>query len=1142
MTAQGPAPAAARRPTLNQGAAADPGASSWVTASAGAGKTRVLTDRVLRLLLAGTPPGRILCLTFTKAAAAQMRERIVERLGAWAVMDDGSVAEELRALMVLKPSVVPPAGTLDAARRLLAAVLEVPGGLKIQTIHAFCQSLLGRFPLECGIASHFHVMDERTQAEHLHAARDDVLRLGRTDRSLETAIGEISSRVNESQFAELMAALSRDRPRLSRLLAGGLDAAIAKTRAGLGLAEGQTTRTILEAACAAGAFDEVGLRRAAAAMAKGGATDVKHGTIIADWLAQPADGRAQAFHSYTAAYFTAGGEGPIRHALIHADALALAPGAGEVLDTEAQRLDEVRERLLAAGVAEATGALLIFGDALLANYQQAKDRHALLDYDDLILRARDLLQRPGIAPWVLYKLDGGIDHILIDEAQDTSPEQWAVITAIADEFFAGEGAGTVRRTVFAVGDAKQSIYGFLRADPHAFRRQRDHFDHRVRDVGGDWRPLELNESFRSTKPVLAAVDAIFKDPPANDGLLIAEAQVRHFSSRAGQAGAVEVWPIVEPEPPVPASAWDLPTDQQWSSSSSAKLAERIATTVAEWIGTEALASRSRTVAPGDVLILVQRRGVFVEEVIRALKARNVPVAGTDRMVISEQLPVMDLMALGHFVLLPEDDLNLAVVLKGPFIGLDEDGLFTLAHGRTESLWATLGKRAADGGVFAAARLTLSQLLARADFVPPHTFFAEFLAAGGRRQILARLGTEANDPIDEFLARTLEFERTHPPSLQGFLAWIKAGRADVKRDLELGRDEVRVMTVHGAKGLEAPIVILADTRFVPTKEEELLWDDDGALMVWRQVKDKLDERSKRLRQAALKRRDEEYRRLLYVALTRAEDRLVVCGWKTGKPLDDDCWYNLIARGLEALGNAEALADGSRRWTEAQAEGVPPDRAETAEASSGVPSPPPPEWLGQTAAPEEPDPPRPLAPSRPEGEEPSVFSPLAESGRALRRGILIHRMLQVLAEIPSAAREPAARRFLAAQGTEFAAPDRNEMMETTLGVLGAPEFAGLFGPHSRAEVSIAGTVGDVVIVGQIDRLVNSDHEVLIVDFKTHRPAPADEAGVAPVYLRQMAAYRGALRAVYPGKTVRCALLWTDGPRLMPLSEAALDAAAP
>ena len=1136
--------------TAQQLRAADPARSVWVAASAGTGKTKVLTDRVLRLMLGGTAPQRILCLTFTKAAAAEMAVRVNRVLAEWAIAGEGALAKALADLT----GETPDAERVDAARRLFAQVLDAPGGIRIQTIHSFCQSLLGRFPLEAGVPPHFQVMDERTSAEMLGAALESLYAEGRAgDKAIGGAFATVTAHLSEEGFAELAGKLIAERARLRRVLAlvGGLDGAIAALRRRLGVGPEDTEDSIRAAAVAEDAFDGAGLRDAADALDRGTDSDQSRAGALRDWLAAGCDERAAAFAGYRALYFTQAGD--VRKRLATKGAVDAWPAVLEVLAAEAARLAAVGERLKAVVVVEATGALLHLGAALLDLYAREKAVRARLDYDDLILSTRELLTRPGVAPWVLFKLDGGIDHILVDEAQDTNPEQWEVIGALAEEFFAGEGARDVRRTVFAVGDAKQSIFSFQRADPDAFAAMREHFAARAEGAGQPLEPVALEVSFRSTGAVLAAVDAVFAADAARAGVALDGRAIRHLAHRAGQAGLVEVWPAATPrevDDPLP---WSLPVAARPGDSPRARLARLIARRIQDWIRPGATApgawleSRNRQVHPGDIMVLVRRRSAFVEELVRELKERGVPVAGVDRMVLTDQIAVMDLVALGAFLLLPEDDLTLATVLKSPFLGLDEDRLFALAHGRDGTLWRALGRRRGEDPAFAAAHDWLAGLRARVDFTRPYELFAEVLTRGGRRRLLGRLGPDAAEPIDEFLALALEYERGGPPSLQGFLHWLAAGRSEVKRELDQGRGTVRVMTIHGAKGLQAPIVFLPDTLQAPRQDEALLWPGDT--MVWPPRRAHEEAVSAAARADSRTRRDAEYRRLLYVAMTRAEDRLYVCGWHTGKAPSEGCWYDLVRDGLTGAAEAKAF-DFTREmeggWAghglslmgpqtaDAETESHPPAVAPAGAALPAWASAPP------TA---EPAPSRPLAPSRPETEEPAVRSPLlGDDGARFRRGIITHQLLELLPDLVPEARAEACRRYLSRAALGLVAAEREEIAAETLAVLAEPAFAALFGPDSRAEVPVTGAIGDVVISGQIDRLLVTPDAVTILDYKTNRPPPAEPGQVGAHYLRQMAAYRSLLREIYPGRPVRCALLWTDGPHLMALPDGILDPHAP
>ena len=881
--------------------ALDPAASVWVSASAGTGKTRILTERLLTLMLDGTDPSRILCLTFTRAAAAEMANRVNARLAEWTTMPPGALDQELQKLT----GHVPDAYERDRARQLFARVLDTPGGAKIATIHAFCQSLLRRFPLEAGIAPEFAVIDERSAEEALTDAAETVIAEARAgNRRLAEALAAVSRYAAEERFAELRQALARDRAKLRAILAEGEDALRDTLGAELGIGVEDTPESLARAFC--NGTDEAALRRVAAALCVGSKTDCKRGEIIARWCEDGAT-RIELIDEYVRSFLTNDG-GIYSRLLTKGTADTAGPEIVGSLQSEAERALHYREAHAAAASRDATLALVRIGAALIEAYERRKRLHALLDYDDLVLRALDLLRRPGLAPWVLFKLDGGLDHILIDEAQDTNPEQWQIVALLAEEFFAGEGARERNRTVFAVGDAKQSIYSFQGADPGAFLHMRRHFQQRVDAARQPWCVVPLEISFRASEPLLAAVDAVFRSEEAASGVALDGEPIRHIASRQGHGGIVELWP------PAPVPADDIAGTGRRPVEPHTRLARTIAATIRHWLDNgEQLEGRGRALRPGDIMVLVRRRHRFVADLLRALKQRGIPVAGADRLVLTDQLAVQDLVALGRFLLLPEDDLTLATVLKGPLFDISEDDLFLLAYGREpyERLWNRVQRFAGEYPAIGRAHERLSALLARADFVPPFELFAEVLGtADGRRHMLERLGPEAADPIDEFLALALTYEREHVPSLQGFLHWLVAGEIEIKRDFgERQRDELRILTVHGAKGLEAPVVFVPDTMQLPDRPEALLWSERDGLPLWCPHKELKTPRYNADYRAARQRQFEEYRRLLYVALTRAQDRLYLCGWQMRNQSQEAAsWHTLCQAGWRGL--AEPFAFDSR----------------------------------------------------------------------------------------------------------------------------------------------------------------------------------------------------------------------------------------
>jgi ATP-dependent helicase/nuclease subunit A len=1106
--------------------AADPTVSAWVAANAGAGKTHTLASRVTRLLLAGAEPERILCLTYTKAAAAEMAKRLFDQLGEWSMLGDAALAEKITALGA------DPGGkdNLRAARRLFAKALETPGGLKIQTIHAFCQYVLNRFPIEAGVPPHFRVLDERSARDLISEAQAHVLeRAASGDTVRQAAIAYLVTHLSEMRLAQILdCALGADRGKVEAFFerAGGPENDwSALLRAAHGAAPEDTEQSVAGAFCAELKRDEDVLREAIAWLASGGKSDQERSAGLAAAVGML--GELERYEGMCSVLLTKDGEP--RKALATKKLADARPELALLLLKVGTRLLDYQERLRAVRAAQLAEAALTIVHAVREDYVAMKRARNVLDYDDLIVDAHRLLNERGAA-WVLYKLDGGIDHVLIDEAQDTSTLQWEIIQKLTEEFFAGEGAERPLRTLFAVGDEKQSIFSFQGANPAQFEVQHRLFAQRAADGQREFLYEPLQNSWRSAPEILAFVDQTFVHPDARDGLTSSNAAPEHHALKKDLKGCVEFWPAI-PAPDAPdRDPWDLrPVDAPRESSPVVQLANQIAGRIKDWLAAgAALPGSEKPIEPGDIMILLPRREPFGSEIIRRLKERGVPVAGADRLVLTEQIAVMDLIALGRFALLPEDDLNLAALLRSPLLGLSEEELFTLAHGRKGSLWESVSEHR-DG--FAQQYALLTDARARADFSPPFEFHAHALIEG-RRKILKRLGPEANDAIDEFLSLALTYEQANTPSLEGFLHWIERGGAEVKRDMERGRNEVRVMTVHGAKGLEADIVILADTTRMPndaTGNGQLLYDGSDVLFP---VPNKAaPERVRLAREAANDAVKREYRRLLYVALTRAKQRLIICGFETKRGTQPGSWHTLAQRAAEALGVPGE--GGARIFGEAACKPVARTREAAAEEFTL------PGWARTPAKTEKPAPWL-IRPSDAAGmDEPAMPSPF-DSTSSMKRGLLVHAMLARLPEAPADDREELAMRFLRANGIDAA--EAEMLTAQTLAVLNDPAFAAAFAPGSRAEVSLVADLPEIGpaarVHGRVDRLSVTADAVLILDFKTGRPALA-EADVPALYLSQMALYRAAMSRIYPGKRIACALVWTENPSLMPLSAGVLDA---
>jgi ATP-dependent helicase/nuclease subunit A len=1107
--------------------AADPAASAWVSANAGSGKTAVLVDRIVRLLLGGAEPASLLCLTYTRAAAAEMNERLNGRLGAWATAADEALREELRALT----GATPMAADLARARHLFALCLETPGGLKIQTIHAFCEAVLGRFPLEADIPARFSVIDDRTAGDMSRHVQDRLLRIAAAepDGRIAQAIAAIAELAGDVAFAEVfdtLAALRREWMSFP-LNRQTLNARVSVMRDALGLRPGETEDSIRAEVLAF--VERFQLRRVMRALAQGGKEAKARAAALDEALA--ANTPEALWDAVFEICLTQ--KGLPRSKAWDNPSEKADSGIVEILTGLSEAVVALRDRLNAAFVAEATEHVYVLADPFFSAYEAGKAAKGLLDYGDLIERVETLVTKSGAAPWVLYKLDGGIDHILIDEAQDTSPQQWNIVRALAEEFFAGLGREAGRahrpRTVFAVGDPKQSIYSFQGADPQSFLDMRAEMQARALAAEQKFEAVPLVRSFRTTAPPLTLVDAVFALPDMRGGVAEPGVDVRHEVERANHAGRVELWEPVRPDKSEkPDDHWALPVDVLQERHPKRQLGALIASRIAGMLARqEMLPSKGRPVEPGDIMILVRRRDALTEEIIRQLKNRGVPVSGADRLKLGAHMAAQDLLALANFALNPRDDLNLGGLLKSPLVGLTEEQLFEAAYGRDGALWDALAAKK-DDPAFGAAYDRLSGILNRAGFAPPYEFFAhELNAKGARKSLVRRLGSDANDPIDEFLNLALAFELEHPPSLQGFVDWFARGGTEIKRDMDRGGGMVRVMTVHGAKGLEAEIVILPDTCQTPRKDRPDLIHAGNGILLWGRDASRDDPIRTALLDEKQARGMEEYRRLLYVALTRARDRLIVCGClnKSQKGPDAASWYKAVETAMGNLNARAEPAEGDAQvWVleSEQRESPKPERAkDQIEAAAAAPA-----WLFAAA-------PADAVPAR---ARPSDRSRGADE-EAVKLGQTVHALLMRLGALTAIPPESLVRHWAETLGAHAALAEQAAMQ--ALAVRAGKDFADLFVPDSRGELPFdVWLPNGVHLAGRFDRLVLTPDQVRVVEFKTAARPPETPKGLKAGQTRQIVQYAAAAGVLFPGRAVTAEMVWTAAPSRMTIPSPLLE----
>ena len=1102
--------------TLAQVRAAQPDLSTWVRANAGSGKTRVLIDRVARLLLHGTIPQKILCLTYTKAAASEMQNRLFERLGEWAMMPDRKLRE---ALAELGEDYHRSSDDLRNARRLFANALETPGGLKIQTIHSFCDKLLRRFPLEAGVSPQFEILEGR-QAKVLRA---EILEEMASERNQPT-IDQLARFMSGLEPDELLSEIASKRDALDIAPVNTLFHAVTRKNPDtfLDYILGPNGRDILQKTAKVIQTEQSNIKPADAIfkMINAQTADAYLKAALGSLMFKSG---AKAFSAKIDALPT---QAHVRknHPLLVKAVNGIAERSAETYWLHVNHLALERAK-----------ALVAFSDAFLARYDQRKLDTGRLDYDDLIVRAGALLSHSRSAQWVLYKLDGGIDHLLMDEAQDTSPSQWKVVKLLTDEFTAGDSGHNTKRTLFIVGDEKQSIYSFQGADPAEFEVMQKRFSDRLAAVDQKLEKRDLAFSFRSANPILQLVDKVF-DSEAGAAF---HKQSLHRPFFTDLPGRVDLWPFEEKIKTEDDTPWFKPVDTPEPDNPQIILACKVANWVENLLASgRELPGKGRAIRPSDFLILVQGRRPIFHNIIRELKTRGLPIAGADRLNVGQELAVRDVLSLLKFADLPEDDLSLAEALRSPLLGFSEDDLFRVAHGRgNKTIWQNLRENFAQQ--YSKQIEILLSISNSVDFLRPFELIERILTRfGGRQKILSRLGLEAEDAINELLSQAMRYEQLEAPSLPGFLNWFAAGEVEIKREMSATAGQIRVMTVHGSKGLEAPIVILPDTEVRAGKRDtsQIMPLNEGGFL-WKSSKDMAPVAQIEGTTTAKELSKQEQMRLLYVALTRAEQWLIVAGAGNSGKDASSSWYNLVEDAMQKSDllpteHTEIPGIGKcltilHNWSEKKCQ---------ARLSSETPQTSLPNWAARTA-PVITNSPAPFSPSSLDGAKIILGGDGVDQNAAMRKGRQVHFLLEHLATSAPAQRRDKALQLLVG---EFAPKNKTEfeaVLSETMDVLNDPALTYLFAPGTLAEVEISASVpelGGRIMHGVIDRLVVTPDQVFIVDFKTNFLVP-DTPDQTPIgILRQLGAYRSAVVQMYPDRPVRAAILWTATRQLMAIDQ--------
>ncbi|WP_264338298.1 UvrD-helicase domain-containing protein [Wolbachia endosymbiont (group A) of Cheilosia soror] len=1105
--------------------AINPNFSVWVNASAGTGKTKILIDRVLRLLLENKR--NILCLTFTNAAANEMENRIHSILGKWAICSESELIMDLEQLDFFPmSSQCVTLGSrknkdyLTRARRLFSELENL--GLTIQTIHAFCYKLISSFPIEAGIAPNCTL----SECKELHSI---IFNKVLHNETVQDSINFIATEIDENKLRDLLYTLCVKRSMSandSKYIKDKLSAPdeIHDLQSETIEHVGRLAEILSEGSKRDQSYSEIlystvipvldtGIQKKRTSVSYSDDTGIK-------WNDTKIENLAKVFlksESHEKKSISSIATKSILEKF--KDAEQIIESVQNVVFTHIRDMNSYQ-------IFKRTSSLLGVFKVYIDLYNIEKSKNALLDYNDIINLATNLLSNPNYKDWILFNLDQKIDHILVDEAQDNSISQWKIITNLCDEFFAGNDE---KRTLFVVGDVKQSIYRFQGANPHLFNYMQQYFH--TKTGGRDWISCQLEKSFRSTPEVLMLVDRIFNNFRAE--IFFNDNEIKHVPHRENDQGYIEIWPALPRRKEKEQQALQIPlTCKEGYTIADRLLAQTIANRIHNWLNEgRILVAKDRHIEPRDIMVLVRQRNVLVDYIISELKKANVPVVGRDYFRIMDYIAVQDLIALAEFLLLQANDLALANALKSPLFNFTEDDLFNIAYDRKEhSLW----ERIHDYSVVIYSELNYLINLSRME--SPLALFTHILRTG-KKKFAARLGLECFEVLDEFMNLVLQFEN---PSLQAFVQWIKENNPEIKNDMQSERNAVRIMTIHKSKGLQAPIVFLVDTNTVPRNSESIIFDGTEAPFWCGKNNNAYCDQAKREK----KLEDyNEYLRLLYVALTRAEDELYIL---SKEPVQKGSWYDLITkygepyekkqRDLQPIfkEKVEVLCVNAnypyiykkRDYFDVPVISLPPNLSMSFQCLTLESSKKEGEPASATRSPVS------FQHSLSSFQHPSLSSQCLTLGSSKKeekpasatwitdgyaRGLIIHSILQYMPKIEKDRRKNWVRKYLDNINTS---EDKDEIYNKILAF--NEKYGYLFDLEGKSEITLSGTIDGKSVLVRLDRLCITQDKAIIIDYKSHRNVSVSSLDEIK---KQMLIYKTLVQEIYPNKQVECVVIWVE-----------------
>lgn len=1099
--------------------ASNPNYNIWLSANAGTGKTHVLINRLLRLILNNTQPDKIICITYTTAAATEIQNRIIEYAQKWIISSDEEILKDFHAISGDNTTLSKQDFLL--LREKLGLILDFPERLKIQTIHSFCQSILKSFPLEANIAPFFSVMDEIEKNELIDTAinstiNDFTVNQEGEKSNLADAIYRLLNNYSPFTIKSNLKNLIYERIKISQTLSNypSLYEYSHYLSNVFELPSTNKQELVID-------FAERNLARLeylGKAYLQASKSHIHKSEIINEFL------KNKNFSTISPIFLTS--ELKNRETIINKKLSDNDDKLKFIITNLQEDFQVLYDRIKSINLYNSTRDFLTIFQNVNSVFEELKKQKYLLDYDDLIEKTHQLFSNKNnlLREWILYKLDGGIDHILLDEAQDTNPHQWEVIKTITEEFFSSDETEGNHRTLFVVGDEKQSIYSFQGADFRTFDQMKNFFKNKIEICEKiNFAEINLNLSFRSCPAILNIVDEVLQQDGIKNSVTInPEQNINHTAFRNKHFGYFEINPLIgekKTKKKKDRISWELPTEYEINNDENNKqlVAEKVVSKINKLIkDRRILPSTGKEIQPKDFMILVRKRkgNQVIKEIISRLEQLGIAVSGMDRLNLKDNMAIQDLLSYAKFKLLPTDDLNLANLLKSPFFEITENELFQLSWDRKNlSLFDNLKIHANFNQRFKDILDNLSKTLSSSKNETALSFFLRIIDEPNNRiNFVNYYGHQINEIFDEFTNLIFHFESKNNNKLQSFISWIENNNSEIKRNQEAQKNEVRILTIHGSKGLQAPIVIMPDTTSSSKSKHSTIIDENLILCG-------INKNSKNsISNSIINHLDTletyEDKRLLYVALTRAKDEMYIYGDKSDQFEKEYCWYNIIKNAAKNicqtnenetlfLTNEEYLKDHSSKnhniinsHTENFAlpdfikKNNKNDQANNSNLNFKLNN-----------------------------------NTIKSSNKKIEKGLFIHKLLEIL---PSK-NEDKWPQYIKIISKNYKLNDQEieSLSQEAINTIKKPEFSFIFQNESNLEeTEICGYIeNEKLIHRKIDKIINNNkNELIIIDYKTTDLNKQEAETLAKNHKKQLDEYEELLQNIYPKKEIKKAILFT------------------